>query len=442
MRNFKLIYLFHLLFLFNLNLILCKKYIVRNICASIFGNVYSDETNKIVINENEDNTLFSNNISTIKHIGRIAQVLFNDLLESIEINEKEEIIEDYIKIKCKKYYYFDNKIGSLNNEYWINKKHLQSLDDYFLNKYSNTDVVYSDSDIKIKKQKDNKEIYRYEDLYNEKNKGVLIRTIYLEGKYEDKYYKFFLPGTEFEFFESKKYSNKFVVFYNDFRDRTKKIEIDKDAVILYSEYKQYKNNINLMRKLFLKLLYSWIKQANAKGKIMPYVWGGTSIGIPLDLNFICDISLNNGDIFYGWKDKLDGTPIGCDCSGLICCASQIIGFPFYLRNSTTQRKYLFNIKKGESILEGDILWIPGHVFILDPENDCCIESSGYSKGDKGLGVKLLSERFEDIFSTKDLENKYFNNREPLILIDKFGDKKKIVDYEILSLSSCYLVNYN
>ena len=182
-----------------------------------------------------------------------------------------------------------------------------------------------------------------------------------------------------------------------------------------------KNNIlrtiNIPKKYFQEKLLDSEKRENfvkiieylANQKIpITYVWGGTS--------FIKEKNKN--------KNKLP--LIGLDCSGLILRVAQIVGIPYFYKNSLTASAYLEQITNYKDIQKGDIIWVTGHVIIItDPINNLCAEANGYYKC---LHQLKIDQIFEGIHSFKKLLE-----QGQLLRIRPDNKNKLIKDFKILKL---------
>lgn len=314
---------------------------------------------------------------------------------------------DYIKIQHP--FYFYEKDGKVINEFYIKKESF------------------------IRSEKINKKLKKYivesyyYDKFIESNliSGTIINPTKIKNKNKDIY---LYPGTRLRFTDSTdnylcgyiiKNKSDFIIF-----------EIKKDDVLLD---KDIPKNDEEKRKLFISLLKNWLVISEKNKATIPYFYGGTAINFPL--KNLSKIKINEKN-FYVWeKNKKNlNMIVGIDCSGLICLAARISGFKFYLRDSFIQNKYLEKVNDINEIKNGDIIWIPGHVMIINKNENTIIESVGYDSKFNGLVENKIYKRFENINNLNDLIN-LKNEKNPLILISKDGNKKLFDIFEILSLSS-------
>lgn len=339
----------------------------------------------------------------------IGYAQIGDIFNIVEY-ENGELINysgDYIKIEHP--FYFYEKNGKIVNQFYINKKSF------------------------VKSQKINKKLKKYitESYYYDKfiKSDFISGTIINPVKIKFKNKKIFLyPGSRFRFLDSTdnylcgymiKNKTDFIIF-----------EINKDDVLLDEDISKSDEE---KREFFISLLKGWLGLSEKHKGTIPYFYGGTAINFPLKkLN---KIRINDKN-FYSWekKDKKLNMIVGTDCSGLVCLAARISGFKFYLRNSFMQNKYLEKVQSVGDIKNGDIIWIPGHVMIINKDENSIIEAAGYEGNFNGLVENKIYKRFENINNLDDLIN-LKNEKKPLILISKNGNKKSFDIFEILSLSS-------
>jgi hypothetical protein len=374
--------LFVFLFILNIN-IFAKTLIINTLFVDMYvknPNIWLKENKELSLPD-EVYAIFGSGDS--QYILRSTQALKYDLVQSIEENDYKN--DQFIRIRHPYYYYFNLQENILDNRFWIDKDFL--------------------SDINIALQNIN---------------GTIINPIYDEN---DKI--LFLPGTmaKGEFVDNKVLLND--LFY-----------IEKEDFIF--DYQINKENEMELRDRFLNILNNWISFDDNK-TIIPYVWGGTTL-LKYTTHDCLKILMKNKIEGFSWKESVIPC-IGVDCSGLVCLAARIAGFDFYLRNSFAQMKYLkkLDLKKDE-IKKGDILWIPGHVIILDPENDCCIESASYSSGYCGVVKNKLRDRFENIEFFDDFVDLKISN-EPLKIKSKNGKISEYNNFEILDIYSCFCIEY-
>jgi hypothetical protein len=376
--------LFIYLFIIINNNIFAKNFFVNTLFVDIYAgdpNIWLFENKKLSLPD-QVYALFGKHDS--KYILRSTQALKYDLVES----ECEEIdlICEYIRVKHPYYYYFNDLENKLDNRFWIKKDFLTEVSSCL-----------------------------------ENINGTIINPIYDENNN-----LIFLPGTRVngEVFDKKILLNNY--FF-----------IEKEDFIF--DYEVDKEDENELRNRFLNILNNWIS-LKSNEKVIPYVWGGTTILKYVSNNCFKKLMKDSNEGFF-WNEGVVPC-IGIDCSGLVCLGARIAGFDFYLRNSFSQMKYLrkLNLKKDE-IKKGDILWIPGHVIILNPEDDSCIESASYSSGYCGVVKNKIKNRFVNITSINDFIDLKIN-KESIKIKSKDGKISEYNNFEILDLYSCFCIDYS
>ncbi len=247
----------------------------------------------------------------------------------------------------------------------------------------------------------------------------------------------FYPGTTF-FYSGKEHKGISVCLYfdnkiNDFKKTLIPSKyLIKRASIFYDKNYILNNDLKL-RTSIIEILKSFLDKRDKD--MIPYVFGGTSIG-----RYFNEDDLIKKELMINGKKKnfyapiKDETPIiGPDCSGLVGLISRMVGVPMVFRNSSVQEMFLSEVEN--EILDGDILWINGHVIILNPSENRCIECAGYESGFKGLRENEISERIKDISNFKNLM-KANNEKRAISLINTNGEIKEKKIWKLLSLTSC------
>ncbi len=172
------------------------------------------------------------------------------------------------------------------------------------------------------------------------------------------------------------------------------------------------------RRELITLIRSWINDAD-KGFI-PYVWGGCSYIQRFTGNFKEKHDIKNKFCVYTYPQAKRGVQTGFDCAGVILRAGQIVGIPFFCKNSYTSATQLSPVTKLSDIEIGDILWIPGHVMLIaDLKCNTLIEARGYTQGYGKLHEISISDQFQGINSIKQLID-HLHARKPLFRLNKEG----------------------
>lgn len=190
------------------------------------------------------------------------------------------------------------------------------------------------------------------------------------------------------------------------------------------------------RMLFCTLVSLW---SEIPGLAIPLVWGGASIGAAYkDDDYYLQERQIAGQKFQVWERPLYGfTPhMGIDASNLVSRAAQLVGIPYFWKNSFTASLMLDELKVDEYPLEGDLIWMPGSLLILnDLEHNSIVTTMSYTSG-YGTLLKLpLAAVFKDIATIDDLLAAR-NSGSPLTVLDRDGSIARIVDtFKILKLIS-------
>ncbi len=155
---------------------------------------------------------------------------------------------------------------------------------------------------------------------------------------------------------------------------------------------EYPVDAQQARHLFVEILRRWASSAPKK---IPYVWGGCSYCDTYAVGDVVRMDQGRGTC---WECPGAQVPhCGFDCSGLVLRAAQIVGLPYYLKNTTTLGLYLQDLLDNDPLQEGDLILMPGHVVIVgDVERNELIEAAGYGAGFGAVHIISLAERIAPI----------------------------------------------
>ena len=171
------------------------------------------------------------------------------------------------------------------------------------------------------------------------------------------------------------------------------------------------------RANFVQILQRW---AHTPGTI-PYVWGGCSFTEAHRSNRFTTIPTKKGGYYTRAVDQKRAPKTGFDCTGIIARAAQIVGLPYFLKNSYTIAHNLPLLKANEPLLPGDIIWIPGHVIVItDTKNNRVVEAHAYGSGYGKVHELSISRIFKDIQKFDDLEIA-FRKQIPLQRLNSKGE---------------------
>jgi hypothetical protein len=189
------------------------------------------------------------------------------------------------------------------------------------------------------------------------------------------------------------------------------------------------------RKLFVQILKTWLPTNKTEDKIIPYVWGGASLVDLYDDKFelVEEKLLDQKLMIYKRKEKPE-IFTGFDCSGLILRAAQIAGIKYMYRYTGLLPKFLKPLTKNQEVIDGDLIWISGHVFaVSDTKNNLLIESTGYKSNYGKLHQISLKDRFKDINNYEELLISFFQKKE-LTLLSKEKEETTYKEFKILRIN--------
>lgn len=175
------------------------------------------------------------------------------------------------------------------------------------------------------------------------------------------------------------------------------------------------------RKLFLRIVNDLINHAHKQAQVIPYVWGGSSY---IHANDPDDAHHING----AWERKKQGLVYtGYDCSELIMRVAQMVGIPFPWKLSGMIHINCRPVSSSQDLENGDIIWIQGHVMIVNNiANNEVIEARGYKSGYGKIHRIKLDELFQNVHTFNDLLEIYFNKK-PISLKNRKGGIVKTYD---------------
>ncbi len=242
----------------------------------------------------------------------------------------------------------------------------------------------------------------------------------------------FSVGTRF-IMKQKKSPKQNVVYY--IHPSTKTIAL---MAIPATHVYQLKDQSREQRiKDFVRIARLW---ANNGGNI-PYVLGGCSYTFLLPSNQFCLKEKNlNGSrrLYYDRPMHLNKIKAGLDCSGLILRVAQIVGLPYYFKNTATLSDKIASLSRRESLSNGDLIWLPGHVILVsDVKNNLAIEAHSYDGGYGIVHEKPLHKMFSTIRTYEDLVDTY---RKGAVLERLNSDNHAYLSYtrfKLLKLSSIF-----
>lgn len=240
----------------------------------------------------------------------------------------------------------------------------------------------------------------------------------------------FSAGTRFVKTTKQNSKDKVSVYLYD--NNHKKI----DVIDIPNEYIHSYENLSREEKIknFVTLLRNWTQSVGT----IPYVWGGCSI-----------THVHPTNQFHEEKSHYNRQPTahvvrplkmdykgGADCSGLIARAAQIVGIPYFYKNSYTIANKLHLLQPNESLQEGDIIWLAGHVIVVASKTTI-IEARHYEHGYGKIHEIPLCEQFKGISSTTDLERAFFHHT-PLYRLNNEGKQTETYrNFKLLKLASVW-----
>jgi hypothetical protein len=335
---------------------------------------------------------------------RESQLFFNDIITIISESKNE------VCLKTTDLSYW--QVGKLKNTFWTLKKNIKYLEDLQLD-FLPTQVNYNGLIIQ-----DYNDIVLTEPL-------KINNTIYS-------------IGTRFKKVADVDDFKSFIILVPDFVNNSAEFfTIEANKVVIYKNWNLSKAHLEFL-KILNKLALVESSEIDAK-LVIPYVWGGKSMGYRLIHNdfYISKEKRDSQEVTYWnrpdkYKTVFSGH-MGCDCSGLILLAARVAGLNYNYCNTATIYKFLKPLKS-ENIVDGDLIWFPGHVMLVsDVSKNLLIESRAYGSGYGMVHSIPLNEAFFNINSYTELVQCYFKQK-PLKLKNSYGKVVKTInEFKLLKL---------
>jgi cell wall-associated NlpC family hydrolase len=350
-----------------------------------------------------------------KNCPRLQQLLFNEIVEIIDKQNNEYCITIphlfYITATCK----------TPQNMYWIQSKNVmpvKKLQHHGINldlfpsmpSYTNEALASSlkagisarNSAIAIDPPS-HKATARFLSplaTANKTNGSDRMTIALLDPFYDPVTKKTYSAGTRFLSNGQEVDPDFYSAYIFDTADHSIKVtQIPKKSAVV-----QKKQSMQEAMRLFVSILHHW---AHAKNCMIPYVWGGASFIHGCKENSFSEVT-NKKLCYFSRPDCAECVKTGFDCAGMVARAAQIAGIPYYYKNTYTLHQYLKPLQEAQSLTNGDLIWIPGHVMVVsDIKRNLLIEARGYPHGYGIVHEIALEKVFKNIKNYKQLMDLYF-----------------------------------
>ena len=190
-------------------------------------------------------------------------------------------------------------------------------------------------------------------------------------------------------------------------------------------------------KDFISILQKWT--ANNRGCIS-YVLGGCSYTEEHGKNIfkVQHSHITKRPLLYYDRPITRAVKTGFDCSNLILRAAQIVDIPYYFKNTYTLSDALRPLSSKETITEGDLIWMPGHVIIIsDMKKNLIIEAHSYDGGYGKIHEMPLAKTFKNIHTFAELQKAYNAQKELKRLASNGNVQQTYKQFKILKLASVW-----
>ncbi len=340
---------------------------------------------------------------------RLHQLLFHEQVKIIERRGNEVCVE------VPHVYYTTYNSPLAQTQYWTYAKNILSLSNLSAH---GVDIRRLPPSINFRNDvsQKNAEIISLIEPWHDKKTGIT-----------------FSAGTRFLKTTKKPTAGSIVV--NALNPHSKTIEqLSLPCSVAYSSFNK---TASQKTKDFISILRQWA--TNNRGCI-PYVLGGCSY-----------TEVHGKNIFKAKRSHITKRPLlyydrpitraiktGFDCSNLILRAAQIVGLPYYFKNTHTLADAVRPLAPKEAITEGDLIWMPGHVLIIsDTKKNLIIEAHSYDGGYGKIQEMPLAKTFKNIHTFTELQTAYTAQKELKRLARNGSIEQTYKQFKILKLASVW-----
>lgn len=340
---------------------------------------------------------------------RVHQLLYNDIVDVIEIKNDEA------HIKISQFFYTTPSLPQPQTTYWTAAKNLRLLSDLTHHKIKIDHIPQPIN-------------------FNLPDKIHPLTITLVAPHYDSQTQLTFSAGTRFLYAQKPKKSHTMVKVFTIHHPKNKEITI---SIPMHKCYIHTTQTPQEQIKRYVLLLKQWAHQPDS---FIPYVWGGTSFCTSLNVPFKDVTKEISGDTysFFEFENNCTYPKNGFDCSGLIARAAQICNMPYFYKNTTTIGHNLQPLTPEDSLMNGDLILIKGHVMVIsDIDQNLLIEARSYGHGYGKVHEIELHKVFDGIMTYNDLREAFFNKKE-LKRKDIWGKAHDtFTDWKILKIMSVY-----
>lgn len=344
---------------------------------------------------------------------RTHQLLFNEVVEIIAEQDNQ------VQIQIPQLFFITQADKHPHTTYWMLREHLMPLSKI---EAHGVDITTIPQPVSFTNQQPT-------------NKQTIVTL--LTPWHDDKNNRTFSAGTRFVAHPAEHSPNTYAVFIlNPCCTAATVYSIPRQFCLLQNPAKTPQACI----QDFVRIVRTW---AHLEEGFIPYVWGGCSvIGlIPFNETF-SQVELYAGkltDTGYAYPTSACQFPkTGLDCTGLVARAAQLSGIPYFLKNSTTIATYLESLGKKDTLHDGDLIWVPGHVMVVsNVAKNLLVEARHYSQGYGKVHEIELGKVFSGMTTYQDLINAY-EQKKSIQRMNKDGAiKNTYKNWKLLKMASAW-----
>lgn len=308
---------------------------------------------------------------------RLHQLIANEIVEVIDENEHE------LKIKTPHLFYLAANSSEKQNTFWTHKKNIALLTD--LQKKHDLDISN----------------FPFFNRY----KTIIVLSRPFKNPTTNITYS---VGTQFVAAQLDHNHHAHALLFDAEKNKFNLIKIDAGYFFIKPK------SLPEQQILFLNLLRGWAQQ-----HYIAYVWGGCSFTQTCTNTFAKTTNKQNNSYWRPESEHIIKN--GFDCAGIILRAAQAAGLNYPYKNTHTLKECLSALTNHDHLVEGDLIWIPGHVMaVSNLTKNLLIEARSYSHGYGIVHEIPLEKVFKNIHTYQDLIHAY-HKKEILYRLDDQGN---------------------
>ncbi|MBN1549299.1 hypothetical protein JW872_01415 [Candidatus Babeliales bacterium] len=191
------------------------------------------------------------------------------------------------------------------------------------------------------------------------------------------------------------------------------------------------------QQLFMLLIKNLLTSC-PPDKVIPFSWGGNSLchwyaNKPAQC---VDVSYLDQTAGIWTRDEIEQPHSGYDASSFILRMAQIAGLPYPFKTTLIASQHLTALQPDELLKNGDLLWVPGGLFVINTEENTLIGARGYALGYGKVVEQPLDKVLYKVHSIEELVALHRQNASLQLLKANGEIYRKVDSFRLLKLASC------